>query len=178
VPPESFNESRPEVRFAQKFGVIYAAMMLGIDAGLLPWPRRLPKARNAAKTDQERVAEAAGRLHQLLQKPGRLMDASDDLRAGRPIKVTGNCVAIQFVKGGRVKYGLLDSALVKILHSQKAKTLFTNKLAKSGILVDGHGHAGTAQQRLKIERKGKIIDRPRLWVIDAKKFARFASKQG
>jgi putative DNA primase/helicase len=32
-----------EVRFAQKFGVIYAAMMMGIDAGLLPWPRGLPR---------------------------------------------------------------------------------------------------------------------------------------
>jgi hypothetical protein len=174
-----------EVRFAQKFGVIYAAMMMGIDAGLLPWPRSLPrevvtkcyrKARNAAKTNQERVAEAAGRLHQLIHKPGRLVDASNDLRAGRPIKVMGKCLAIQFAKDGRVKYGVLDSALVKILRCKKAKALFVQRFAKSGLLADGHGHAGTAQQRLKIERKGKIIDRPRLWVIDARKFASCPSR--
>jgi Domain of unknown function (DUF927) len=32
-----------EVRFAQKFGVVYAAMNMGIDAGLLPWPKSLPR---------------------------------------------------------------------------------------------------------------------------------------
>src|SRR5450759_511818 len=29
-------------RFAQKFGVIYAAMKLGVNSGLLPWPAELP----------------------------------------------------------------------------------------------------------------------------------------
>jgi hypothetical protein len=173
-----------EVRFAQKFGVIYAAMMMGIDAGLLPWPRSLPlkvatnyrKARNAAKTDQERAAEAAAKLHSLMKQPGRLVDASNGQSAGKPIKVTPRCIAIQFVKDGRVKYGVLDAALIKILRTEKAKALFTKGLAKAGLVANGHGHAGTVQERIKIERDGKIIDRPRLWVIDAEQFTRFLSK--
>jgi hypothetical protein len=174
-----------EVRFAQKFGVIYAATMMGIDAGLLPWPRSLArkvatkcyrKARKAAKTDQERAAEAAAELHRMIQQPGRLVDASDGNRAGRPIKVTPKCIAIQFVKGGRIKYGVLDVALVKMLRTEKAKAIFTKGLAKAGLVPNGHGHAGTVQERLKIERDGKIIDRPRLWVIDAEKFTRFLGK--
>jgi hypothetical protein len=176
-----------EVRFAQKFGVIYAAMMMGIDAGLLPWPRTLPRtvvtkcyrrARNAAKTDQERVAEAAAKLHRLMKKRGRLVDGRDGNRAGRPIKVTPKCVAIRFVKDGRVKYGVLDIALVRVLGTEKAKAIFTKSLAKAGLVLDGHGHAGTVQERLKIDRDGKIIDRPRLWVIDVEKFERFLSKHG
>jgi len=174
-----------EVRFAQKFGVIYAAMMMGIDAGLLPWARGLPrkvvtkcyrKARNAAKTDQERAAEAAARLHHLIKQHGGLADGSDGNRAGGPVKITPKCVAIQFVKDGRVKYGVLDAALIKILRTEKAKATFTKRLAKAGLVPNGHGHAGTVQERLKIERDGKVIDRPRLWVIDAEKFKRFLSK--
>jgi hypothetical protein len=162
-------------------------MMMGIDAGLLPWPRSLPrkvatkcyrKARNAAKTDQERAAEAAARLHDLIKQHGRLVDGSNGNRAGQPIKVTPKCIAIQLVKEGRVKYGVFDAALVKILRTENAKTIFTKRLAKAGLVPNGHGHAGTAQERIKIERDGKIIDRPRLWVIDAEKFKRFLSKHG
>jgi hypothetical protein len=175
-----------EVRFAQKFGVVYAAMMMGIDAGLLPWPRSLPrkvatkcyrKARNAAKTDQERAAEAARKLHHLIKKRGRLVDASNGNRAGRPLKLTPKCIAIQFVKDGRVKYGVLDAALTKVLGTEKAKALFTKQLAKAGVIPDGHGHAGTVQERLPIERLGKIIDRPRLWVIDVKKLITLPSSK-
>jgi hypothetical protein len=174
-----------EVRFAQKFGVIYAAMMMGIDAGLLPWPRNLPrkvatkcyrKARNAARTDEERAANAVAKLHRLIRQNGRLVDGSNGKRAGKPIKVTPKCVAIQFVKEGRVKYGVLDAALIKILGTEKAKAVFTRGLAKAGILSDGQGHAGTVQERITIERGGKVIERPRLWVIDAEKFVGFLSK--
>jgi hypothetical protein len=176
-----------EVRFARKFGVVYAAMLMGIDAGLLPWPRSLPrkvatkcyrKARNAARTDEERAAKAAGKLHRLMKQHGRLVDASNRNSAGKPIKVTPKCIAIQFVKDGRVKYGVLDAALVRVLGTEKAKQVFTKGLAEAGLVANGHGHAGTVQERLKIERGGNIIDRPRLWVIDAEKFARLMSKRG
>jgi hypothetical protein len=175
-----------ELRFAQKFGVVYAAMMLGIDAGLLPWARALArkvvikcyrKARNSAKTDQERVAEAGLKLDRLIRTNDRIVDASDGRRGSGPIKVSSNCVAIRYVKDGRVKYGVLDAALTKILGTAKANTTFTSQLAKAGVLSNGHGHAGTVQERLKIEHEGKIIERPRLWVIDAKKFSRFLSKR-
>jgi hypothetical protein len=113
-----------------------------------------------------------------MKQHGRLVDGSHGNRTGKPIKVTPKCVAIQFVKEGRVKYGVLDAALVKILRTEKAKAMFTKALAKAGLVANGHGHAGTAQERLKIERDGKIIDRPRLWVIDAEKFTRILSKHG
>jgi Domain of unknown function (DUF927) len=174
-----------EVRFAQKFGVIYAALIMAIDAGLLPWPRGLPrevvtkcyrKARNSAKTDQERAAEAPARLNRLLKKDGGLVDAVAGRRGHGPIKLPPKCVAIRFIKEGRIKYGVLDAALVKLLGTEKAKAMFTKGLAKAGLVLNGHGHAGTAQERLKIERNGKITVRPRLWVIDAEKFERYLSK--
>jgi hypothetical protein len=172
-----------EVRFARKFGVIYAAMAMGIDAGILPWKRSLARkvaikcyrrARNAAKTDQERATEAVANLRRLIEEDGRLVNASNADRKGDPIKIPSKSIGIRFSKGGRLKYGILDAAMSKILRTKNAKAIFIKRLAKAGLLADGHGHAGTVQERLKIKRNGKTIDRPRLWVIDAKKFAGFA----
>jgi hypothetical protein len=174
-----------EVRFAQKFGVVYAAMKIGIDAGLLPWPKSLPRkvatkcyrrARNAAKTDQERAAEGIVKLRKLIEEEGRLVDASNADRTGQPIKIPSKSIGIRFSKGGRIKYGILDEPLTKLVRTKKAKTLFTKRLAKAGLLANGHGHAGTVQERLKIKRDGKIIERPRLWVIDAQGFATLATQ--
>jgi hypothetical protein len=176
-----------EVRFARKFGVIYAAMTIGIDAGLLPWPKSLPrkvakkcyqKARNAAKTDRERAAEGIEKLRNLIEAEGCLVDASNRDQADRPIKIPAKSIGVRLTKDGRVKYGILDAAMTKILGTKKAKAIFTKRLAEEGILAGGHGHAGTAQERLKIKHEGKIIERPRLWMIDARKFARFVSQHG
>ena len=174
-----------ELRFAQKFGVIYAAMMMGIDAGLLPWPASLPlkvvtkcyrKARNSAKTAHERAAEATAKLQRLLKQDRRVVDASNRGPGAKPLKLTGRCIAIRYIKEGRTKYGVLDDALLKILGSKAAKASFTKGLASAGLLPKGHGHAGTVQERIKIERDGEIIERPRLWVIDAEAFSRLVSK--
>jgi hypothetical protein len=174
-----------EVRFARKFGVVYAAMTMGIDAGLLPWPKDLPlnvatkcyrKARNAAKTDEERAAEGIEKLRKLIEEDGRLVDTSNRDQSDRPIKIPAKSIGVRLTKEGRVKYGILDAGMTKILRTKQAKALFTKRLAMAGVLADGHGHAGTVQGRLKIAHGGKIIERPRLWVIDAKKFSRFLSK--
>ena len=112
-----------EVRLAQKFGVVYAAMKMGIDAGLLPWPKSLPqkvatksyrRARNAAKTDQERAAEGVGKLRKLIEADGRLVDASDRDQADQPINIPSKGIGVRFTKGARVKYGILDAAMTKI----------------------------------------------------------------
>jgi Domain of unknown function (DUF927) len=170
-----------EVRFAQKFGVVYAAMMIGIQAGLLPWRKSLPrkvakkcyrKARDAAKTDQEHATDAVVKLHDLIEADVRIADGTQIDRSSRPIKISSDCIAIKFMKDGRLKYGILDGPLTKLLRTKKAKTLFTKRLAKAGLLPNGHGHAGTVQERLKIKHGSKVVERPRLWEIDAKRFAK------
>ena len=165
-----------EKRFALKFGLVYAAMVLAVRAGILPWPPVLPikvatkcyrKARNAANTSRERVAEAAGKLHDLITNGSRVVDAITSHRSGKPIKITDDCVAIRYRKEGRTKIGILDDALLNVLGSKRAKAVFTQKLQTAGLVADGHGHAGTVQERIPILRHGKVIRRPRLWVITA-----------
>jgi Domain of unknown function (DUF927) len=174
-----------EVRFAQKFGVIYAAMKLGVNSGLLPWSKSLPvkvattcywKARKAAKSNEERRPDAATNLRRLLSRPNRIVAAPS---AGKmPAKVTRRTIAIRYIKDGRKKFGILDDALLRMLGTRKAKAAFTAELAKAKLIRNGHGHAGTVQERISIKRNGRISTRPRLWVLDASRLSRFLTSNG
>jgi hypothetical protein len=174
-----------ELRFALKFGVVYAAMKMGVDAGLLPWRKSLPlkvatkcygKARDAAKTTRERASEAPIKLQRLLSRPGRVMDVSMSRQGNGPIKVSKKCLAIRYSKGGSAKIGLIDAGLSRIIGSAQAKRNFMKGLVAAGLVQEGHGHAGTRQERIKVERAGKTDTRTRLWVMDAAKLSRYLKR--
>ena len=163
-----------EVRFARKFAVVYAATMLGVRAGILPWPSDLPlqvvtkcyrDARRAARTEDERASEAIKQLYKLLNEEGRVVDVPRK-PTGKPTRIPDACIGIRFTSGVQRKLGVFDDALLAMLRTQKAKLAFTRLLEERGIVLSGHGHAGTVQRRIPIERDGRVIDRPRLWLID------------
>jgi hypothetical protein len=163
-----------EVRFARKFGVVYAAMMLGIAADILPWSPEFAfavakncyeKARDAAPGEQ-RKRDHLRELKQLIND--HTIDVTVNQR--KPIDLPSDHVVLRYRKNGRRKYGLLDDVLLDLCGSWKAKTALTDTLAKEGVLANGHGHAGTVQEHLPIMRGGHVTKKPRLWVIDVKKF--------
>lgn len=49
-------------------------------------------------------------------------------------------------------------------------------LVRAGLVQEGHGHAGTTQERIKIERAGKTNARTRLWVVDADELLRYLKR--
>jgi hypothetical protein len=85
---------------------------------------------------------------------------------------------LRFKKRGRTKYGLLDAALLDHLGSKKAKSAFTGTLDEAGLLAKGHGHARTRQERIPIVRDGHVDEKPRMWVIDAKKLEKHLKRAG
>jgi Domain of unknown function (DUF927) len=147
-----------EVRFAQKFGIVYAAMILGISASILPWTRKF--AFSVAKKcyrDARKSASGEQPSRHVLHELKRLIDdhsidVSPDQRT--PLDLPPRCAVLRFKKRGRTKYGLLDAALLDHLGSKKAKSAFT------GILE---------QERIPIIRAGREEEKPRMWVIDAKR---------
>jgi hypothetical protein len=168
-----------EVRFAAKFGLVYAAMQMATDAGLLPWHRNFAlkvarkcyrKARAAARSHDERANDAAMKLRCLIKQPDRVVDRGTDYK---PIEITDRTVAIRYSKNGRTKLGILDGALLKILGTKKAKETFAKMLKDAGLVTIGHGHAGTQQVRIGTIRNGELSRRTRLWVLDARKFEKF-----
>jgi hypothetical protein len=46
-------------------------------------------------------------------------------------------------------------------------------LRKARVIGQGHGGAGTVQERIMVKRGGVEINKVRVWSLDAKKFARF-----
>jgi hypothetical protein len=48
--------------------------------------------------------------------------------------MTDRCIEIHYVKDGRVHYGVLDSALLKIMRTRQAKATLTAALVKAGIV--------------------------------------------
>ena len=172
-----------EVRFAIKFGLVYAAMQMGTDAGLLPWRPTLAlkvaskcyrKARAAARGHTECVNGAATKLLRLMTQSGGIVDQRTD-RA--PTKITDRAIAIRYTKDSRTKLGILDRALLKVLGTKRAKEAFAKMLKDAGLVKSGHGHAGTQQVRITTVHNGALSKRTRLWVVDAAKFKRFAEQQ-
>ncbi|MFZ0846050.1 MAG: DUF927 domain-containing protein [Pseudolabrys sp.] len=169
-----------EVRFAQKFGVIYAAMELGVDSRILPWPKDCPlkvatkcyrKAREAALSRHECGPDVAGCLRRLVKDPNRIVAAKSSGK--KPTKISRRIVAIRYIKAGKEKLGILDDALLQLLGTRMAKAAFTAELAKEKLVPNGHGHAGTIQEHIPIKRKSRIIASPRLWVIDVARLERY-----
>lgn len=171
-----------EIRFAHKFAYIYAAMMMGIEAGILPWRQSLPlcaarrcyrRARRAVMTEHDRFLEQARRLSRLLEQKGRVVDYN-----GRtPVVFTGRSLAIRYRKSGREKIGILDGALAEFAGSSASKEKFTAALLAFGLIGEGHGHAGTVQERIQIERQGTLSHRVRLWCIDKRKLVRLLGRK-
>jgi hypothetical protein len=180
------NHDGWETRFAQKFGYIYAAMVMGIKAGLLPWPINLPlrvarrcyrKARKSAKTAEEQAIEKVVKLHRLMLNEERVVDLPSGKGHDIPIEITKRCVAIRYRKDGRRTFGVLDDALLKLSGSPKAKAAFTRFLAKAGLVRSGHGHSGTVQERFKNERNGHLYDSVRVWCVDVKRLSNFLNRK-
>ena len=128
-----------EVRFAQKFGIVYAAMILGVSAGILPWTRKF--AFSVAKKcyrDARKSASDEQPSRHVLQELKRLIDDNSIVVSpGRrkPLELPPDRVVLQFKKDGRAKYGLLDAALLDHLGSKKAKSAFTGTLDDAGLLA-------------------------------------------
>lgn len=171
-----------ERRFAQKFGLVYAAMKLGVRMNILPWPASLPfkvakkcyrLARNAAIIPKENQKQFVDRLIKVIATSGRIVDVSKS-EGKHPVKLLSGCVGIKYRRGGRSKVGIFDAAIMKLLKTKKAKSSAMSVLAKAHVLSRGHGHAGTVQRHVPILLEGRQIKSPKVWEFDLKRLKRFA----
>ena len=75
-------------------------------------------------------------------------------------------------KGGKEQNRDSHQALSDFAGSPASKAKLTTALLVAGLLDEGHGHAGTVQERIRIERQGTASNRIRVWCIDEGKLAR------
>jgi hypothetical protein len=118
-------------------------------------------------TEPEAIQDGARRLSRLLNRDGKTIH----VRPGdKPTFLPETCFAIRYAKEGQAMIGVFDETLNRLFPSRKAKTTFTKALIKVGAIQNGHGHAGTVQERLPVVIRGETIDRPRFWPFDAGQF--------
>ena len=167
-------------RIAQKFGLVYAAMMLGIDMGLLPWSAGLPieiatkcyrRAIKGAMTERELNQWYAARLLKSLRRPGRT--AVPPMSGKTPLKISPQCMALEYQRGNRTKLGVFDGAIIKMLKTKRAKRNFVSAIRQARVITRSHGHAGTVQVHIPIRRDGVVTPRPAVWELDLKRLRGF-----
>jgi len=169
-----------ERRFAQKFGLVYAAIKLGVDMDI-PWPAGLPlkvakkcyrRARNAAFIPTENQKQFAERLIKVIATPGRIVDVRKS-KGKHPVQLPSGCIGIKYRRDGRSKVGIFDVSLMKLLKTKKAKSSVMSVLAKANVVSRGHGHAGTVQRHIRILLAGREIKSPKVWELDLTRLKRF-----
>ena len=169
-------------RYAQKFGLIYAAMKLGVNLGLLPWSEELPlkvatkcyrKARKGAMSEAEVNRYFAEQFCKTMKGSNRVADVPKGATPRNPLKLPRRCVALRYYKGSRLKVGVFDDALVKRLKTKKAKSLFTAALFKARVIGKGHGHAGTVHVHLPVMRDGEPTLKSHVWEMDWERLRKF-----
>jgi hypothetical protein len=173
-----------ERRFAQKFGLVYAAMKLGVGMDLLPWPTGLPlkiakkcyrRARNAAIIPTESQKRFVDQLIEVIATSGRIVDVHKS-KGKHPVKLPSGCLGIKYRRGGQSKVGIFDAAIMKLLKTKKAKSSAMSVLAKAHVVSRGHGHAGTVQRHFRILSAGREIKSPKVWEFDLKRLKKFVVK--
>jgi hypothetical protein len=169
-------------RFAQKFGMIYAAMSLGVTIGLLPWPADLPlkvatkcyrRAQKGAMSKAEISRYFAAKLCKRITRPNRLADVSKGTPPKNAITLSSRCVGLRYYKRNRLKIGIFDDALEKRLKTKKAKSMFTTALTQARVIGKGHGHAGTVQVHVPVVRGGDLTRKPHVWEMDFNRLRKF-----
>ena len=158
-------------RAARKFGLVYAAMKLATKAGILPWPKVLPYQ---VAFECYRLAQAgsiansstgqfyATKLRQKIRNSESVVDVSKKATSTtKPAEVPPNCIAIRYKKGGRVKLGVFDDALTKLVESKTVKSAFISALEEAGVIKAGKNGLKTKQVRVVLLRGERVISSSR-----------------
>jgi hypothetical protein len=162
------NEDSLEIRFARKFALIYAAGVLGIELGLLPWPESWPlevvayvyrNARAARDPQSEATRELARRILRCKKRPHRF------LRSTRGTVIELGERHIGFVREDDGPRWLVCPDLVRRLDVSKVEVdeLMRTLNAKK-IVVRGKGLAASMQFRVK--NGDAEVAKTRFWEID------------
>jgi hypothetical protein len=162
-------------RIARKFGVLYAAGKLAVEAGLLHWSPNLPL--RATMTLYHRARELRlSRDAPLNEAFGKLLDAIGDRALVRAValgdrlnvKDEKTFVGVRVRQNGRAVIGLRKQGVASLVGAPMVRRVF-ERLSKRGAIIKGHGGKTTQQLRVELNIGGSTEKKPRFLVIDPKR---------
>jgi hypothetical protein len=166
------GESGLEVRFARKFGVVYAVGLLAIEAGLLPWSAdwvtRVVRhcytlARNSRDPNACAVEEGLKALAEAMNEETRFVRHTPNGKA--PI-FPSSAIGMRISRKGKVRWFFCRDRLKLIgVSDSRVQSLVIDKARELGFLVS-NGNA-TGSDQFRVRRKGEI-EKLRFWGIKRK----------
>ena len=171
-----------DVRFAAKFGLLYAVGKLAVAQGVLPLPGKWPgiavyrgyrNALLAAQGNEALTAKALTRFLSALKESDRLVAISGKLGSNPP-QLSDRHVGVTLQHKGEPVVGVLDSALVQLAGDRHIASSLIKLLATHGAYAGGQGHAGTSQIGHPLLIKGTLVQKPRFWLFKANALAALA----
>jgi hypothetical protein len=155
-----------QVRAARKFGLIYAALKLARQAGVVPWGpgligKAVRKTYRGAMRDETPAATGADlvqRLRRFLASPDAILTVSENGVSERDL--SGPWFALIGLKHQKLpKLGLKEEALRLCCPNAVARQRLVAELESCGWLEPGRGKKAW---QAAIREKGKKVQRPRL----------------
>ncbi len=171
-----------DARFANKFGLLYAAGKLAVRHRVLPWAAEWPgiaayrgyrNALLAAQGEAALTAKALARLLSAVKEPNRLLAIGEEL-GSRPPQLNDRHVGVTLKHKGEQVVGVLDAALVQLAGDRQIARSLIKLLETHRAYAGGQGDAGTSQIGRPLLIKGTLVHKPRFWLFKAKALAALA----
>ena len=171
-----------DIRFAKKFGVIYAAGAILEHYKLVAWPKGWAyKAIERCYFNARSTAAIVHRAQEPFEPRAvlvRLMQGYSDNRfvyteheAQKPIPIADDIYGLITSPRGAKRYlGIFEDVLDKHVATPQNRKSLIEFLTKSDLYDGGHGKAGTAQETVPVVRKAKLVLKPRVWRLDFEEF--------
>ena len=170
-----------EERCAKKFAVTGVAGYLAAKHGILPWPKEWAfivaercyhLALQTVRADSVSIADKIRLLASLTRDASRFVN----VKSGEPIKFRETMLGVRTRYKNQKVLAIRDGALDIFAGSAAASAQIIEQLRSKSILVGhGQGHAGTTQLEIPIVVGGRLIRKPRFWIIDPSRLCAFAS---
>jgi Domain of unknown function (DUF927) len=143
-----------EIRFARKFGVIYAAGLIGVEAGLLPWSPDwvssavrycYDQARNTRDPDAAAVEEGLKAIGQALETESRFPQHNSAQRT--PPLFPDDALGLRIVKGKKYVFQLCPDRLdlVGIMDLKR----IMEKAKEQGLIIASENETPSVQIRVR-----------------------------
>ena len=172
-----------DARFANKFGLLYAAGKLAVRHRVLPWAAEWPgiaayrgyrNALLAAQGEAALTAKALARLLSAVKEPNRLLAIGEEL-GSRPPQLNDRHVEVTLKHKGEQVVGVLDAALVQLAGDRQiARSLIKLLETHRRILQGDKATRGPPKLADPFSSRARWSTNRRFWLFKAKALAALA----
>ena len=172
-----------EARFARKFGVIYAAGLLAVKAGLLPWSTDWVTqvvrycyhlARNTRDPDARAVETALKAIARALKIKGRF--PRHDPKQRRTPEMPNSALGLRVIRNRRARYYICPDRLELVgVKDPKVRRLTIEKAEELKLIIASKNASSSVQLRVRTS-EGEV-KKPRFWRLRRDRTLAWAEKR-